>query len=359
MGKDSAVFIGTILFSLKQAWNEEIESADTNGKELRLNPEWFAGLTPGQRIGALLHEAYHVALRHHERMGDKTQKRWNEACDHSVNILLTKAGYEVPPDGHCDMGYDHKSAEQIYDLLPEEEDEDGNDTGNYPNSDMDINMKGVDKHSKSDIDEMLVRATTAAKMADEAGSIPGEIDRYVEGLLNPELPWQHLLSNFMEQFNQDDYSFAKPNRRFMPDFYMPSLYSESVADIAIAVDASGSVEQFQFAKFLTEINFIKDHLEPKVTTIVDFDTQINNIHHLGVDDSVGSVKFTGGGGTDLMPVFEYFDENPPTVLIVFSDLWCRIIEEDPGYPVIWICTDNLKAKVNFGTLIHFDTSKNK
>jgi predicted metal-dependent peptidase len=74
------------------------------------------------------------------------------------------------------------------------------------------------------------------------------------------------------------------------------------------------------------------------------------------------VHFSGGGGTNLQPVFDHFagknpdhpEAGPPTVLIVFSDFYCGKIKEDPGYPVIWISVDNPNAEVNFGTLINYE-----
>ena len=71
---------------------------------------------------------------------------------------------------------------------------------------------------------------------------------------------------------------------------------------------------------------------------------------MGID----TVSFSGWGGTNLTPVFEHYDKNKPTVLVVFSDLFCAPIIEDPGYPVIWACFGNPNAEVNFGQLIHVD-----
>ena len=92
-----------------------------------------------------------------------------------------------------------------------------------------------------------------------------------------------------------------------------------------------------------------NHLDPRPCGLCRFT----------VHDPIEKVSFTGWGGTCLEPVFEHYDKAPPTVLIIFSDLYCREIpkEDMPTYPVLWVCTDNKNATVNFGTLIHFDTSK--
>ena len=103
---------------------------------------------------------------------------------------------------------------------------------------------------------------------------------------------------------------------------------------------------------------MRELLNPVMTTIVSFDTQVQNIHHIAQDDSMDSVTFTGRGGTNLYPVFDYYKKHRPTVLVVFSDLQCQPIDVDPGFPVVWICVNSPQSKVNFGTLIHYETDRN-
>ena len=89
-------------------------------------------------------------------------------------------------------------------------------------------------------------------------------------------------------------------------------------------------------------------------TVVDFDTRIKNIHIIKPDDDIREINFSGRGGTDLYPVFDHFNENPPSLLIVFSDLQCTAIKEETAYDVIWICINTPNAKVGFGNLIHIN-----
>jgi predicted metal-dependent peptidase len=141
----------------------------------------------------------------------------------------------------------------------------------------------------------------------------------------------------------------------MPDFYLPSLYSENITGLGIALDISASVSKQEFTTYITEVASIKDTLKPLTTDVLTFDTQISEIHTLGLDDSVEDIEFVGGGGTDLHPVFNYFNNNSPTVLIVFSDLECAPIMDTPEYDVIWIIVNNPTAKTNFGIDIHYST----
>ena len=70
---DGSVFLSTILFSLKQSWDETIPTATTDGLTLLINPTWFTSITEKERVGLLCHEAYHVAFNHMLRLGDKDQ----------------------------------------------------------------------------------------------------------------------------------------------------------------------------------------------------------------------------------------------------------------------------------------------
>lgn len=358
MSKQNSVFISTILFSLRQSWDEGTPTASVDGVNLLINPDWFMGLSPPARIGLLAHESWHVAFNHIIRCTgyDLDPAKYNRAADYVINIMLQDSGYTLPEGGLVDEAYRGMSTEQVYAVLPEEPEGDGE--AGY---DCDIKAPS-EKEAKAvteAITDMLVKAVTQSKMqGDAAGSIPGDITRAIDKLLNPKLPWEVILQNYMSTFAKDDYSFKKRNRRY-EDTIMPSLYSESMEELSCAIDTSGSVQDHEFLAFLTEINYIKESLAPVLTTIIDFDTSIKHTYKLTKDESIEGIEFSGYGGTDLRPVFDYYDEDVPTVLIVFSDLQCVPIQQDPGYPVIWVVVNNPTAKVNFGKMIHYDTRGKK
>jgi len=163
-----------------------------------------------------------------------------------------------------------------------------------------------------------------------------------------------ILQEFFNVLAKEDYSFNRPNRRFLPDCYLPSLYSEGMGTIACAVDTSGSVSDHDFMAFATEMDYIKETLLPESMYVIDFDTQVNSIYQISDCDTVRQLQFKGRGGTDLRPVFEHFENKPPQVLVVFSDLECDPIEHKPSYPVIWIRTPGHGHTPTFGKLVEFN-----
>jgi predicted metal-dependent peptidase len=143
----------------------------------------------------------------------------------------------------------------------------------------------------------------------------------------------------------------------MPKFYLPSLCSEGAGVIACARDTSGSVSENDLLVFATEMNYIKQLLNPELMWVVDFDTKIHTIFVLDECTPIDLLKCTGRGGTDLQPVFTHFKANKPEVLIIFSDLECNEIADDPGYPVIWIRTPGYGFTPKFGKLIEFNPNE--
>jgi predicted metal-dependent peptidase len=365
MSQHNSVFTTTILFSLKHTWSDKIPSMMTNGIDLQINPEYFMGLDPKVRITALAKISWHVALNHMQRgQGlDYQHERFAKAADYVTTELLEKGGYTIPSADSKwlrDSKYDNQAAEQVYQQLPEEPPKPPEQGNGGWSPQFEPNTSGTKEEQQriqNKVEDTIVKAATQSKLGgDKPGTIPGDIEKMLEALLNPKLPWNIILQNFMNDFAKDDYSYQKPNRRFLPDYYLPSQFGEALDEVCVAVDTSGSVSNAEFAAFLSEINDIKETLNPKNTKIIDFDSRINTVVNLGEDDSVTEVKFKGGGGTNLEPVFEHYAEGTkPTVLIVFSDLYCRQIQEDPGYPVIWICVNNTGAEVKFGEVIHYDT----
>lgn len=353
MSKADSAFLSTILFSLDFEWNDSIRTADVDGVLLRINQHWFMQMPEGARVGLLAHEAWHVGFKHMIRGANLDHKRFGKAADYVINNMLLATGYELPANGLWDIQYADMSTEQVYALLPVSDPADPYDVDIIyePDADPEISDELDEK-----ITDILIKAAQQSKMQnDKPGTIPGEIEILIEQKINPKLAWNVILQNYMAGYAKEDYSFSKPNRRYFPDYYLPSMYSDSLDSIAVAIDTSISVSDEELAMFLAEIEDIRVTLHPKETTIVGFDTKINVNITLTENDSIEDVVLVGRGGTSLHPVFRYFESKPPTVLIVFSDLECPKIQHAPDFDVIWICVNNPRASVNFGELIHLET----
>ena len=371
MMRPKTVFYTTILFSLKQIWDDTIPTATTNGLFLNINPNWFQKLTTEQQIGLLSHEVLHVALDHITRMGNRDcvvmdsagqpHSLWNIAADHAINLSLLNARYQLPTNGCWDQRFSNRSTEQIYDILFDEIQKappgagdaiPGGWGGDIEHPDVANNDK-----VKAEISQIILQAATTAKMSGEdPGCLPAGVLLQLEEILNPKLPWEMILRNYFTEFSKDDFNMQRPNRRFLPDHYLPSAYSEAVANLVFALDGSGSVLPKEFSYFIAECGAIQNYLQPEKMTLIIFDTEITGIHDITQNtDIIEDVKFHGGGGTEIEPVFEWAEENTPEVIIVFTDGYMNIpAEAPPGVSIIWLIHDNPKFTAPYGEVIHYE-----
>lgn len=341
-------FVCSMFCSLELYWKEDIPTAATNGLKMWINPEFFMSLSRPMRVTLLAHETWHVALKHMMRIGARDHMIWNYACDYYINNMLHDAGY--PMDlGLLDHQYDGLSAPQIYDRLIQN----GQQPEKSFGSDLQAAPDGESTEAQeTKIDSMLIRSSIAAQQRGQAGSIPSEIRAYLDELLNPKVPWNDILRNYVNEMTRNDYSWKKCNKRFLPEVYLPSLNSEGLEHIIFYTDISGSVSDAQFNVYISEINAIKTNLNPKKITICTFDTQIHDIHELEENGDVRDCDFHGRGGTSLECVYEHALKEKPELIIVFSDLDCYPMREAPVPNVIWVCLDNPGKTVEFGHLIH-------
>lgn len=368
MMQKNTTYYTTILFSLKQSITEDVPTAATDGRSLLINPKWFTDLTPNERIGLLAHEVLHVALDHMHRIGDRDPQWYNIAGDYVINGFLDNAKYTLPKGGMLDHKYDGKTTEQVYDIIynkPESEKQailnkaaaggmNGKDIS-YPQD-----AEPGQAVTQDEVTTIILRAATQAKMSgQEPGSIPGEVGIELARTLNPPLPWYVIFQNYLTDFSNDDYSFRRPNKRFLPAHYMPVAHSESIPNLAICIDASSSVSDSDFNTFITKISEIQEVMHPKVITVVAFDTRIVSVQELrDGNDPFRELKFNGRGGTAIEPVHAWLAENKPTLALIFTDGEFRKAPPvNQNIPLLWLIHDDPKWTSDFGRVIHYDINK--
>jgi len=375
---NGSIFIATMLFSLKLHWTDEIPTLATDGINLFINPSFYMSLTPKARVSALAHEAWHVAFKDMLRVGNKIPDIWNEACDHYNNHMLKKyvskttntCPYEIPDTWCCDPKYANWEKEAIYaDLFQQHIQKPNPSAGNAAGPGTGLGSGQPDFSKPKDpegkplpdatvdatINSNLVKAATAARMTGHGAHIPDSLKHELEAITNPPLCWETIFQNILSSYAKEDYSYSRFNRRFLPDFMLPSLYSESYGEVIFGFDTSGSMTDEQCASFIGHIQYVQDYIKPEKITIMSFDTKVRMTKTFEQGDDVRSLEFEGLGGTCLEDLFERTRKLNPRLLVVYSDLDCRAIAQPTPFETVWLCADNKYAKVNFGTLIHIDT----
>jgi predicted metal-dependent peptidase len=346
-------FFTALVFQLPFHINSQIPTACTDGTKVMFNPDFVLGMSKEQLMFLILHEILHVAYDHMGNHGFE-HDRWNRACDYCINDQLIKLGYSMPAGGLHDSKYSGMAPERIYHLL-EEEDSSKNKGKGKPSPWDDLATPAEpDNHKRTEaIKGMLVAAATQAKMANDAGSIPGDIARLVDNILNPVVPWYVVLRRFMNEQNKADYSWSKPNKRFIPEHYLPSLHSNTLERIDFAIDVSGSINEEQFKQFIGELYHVLRRYKPKKLGIMQFDHIVQSSNVLSNARQLLSLPFKGGGGTYLEPVMQEFNKSVSKTLIVLTDGYFSTNITRPKGKVIWIVYNNKEFVPPFGTAIHF------
>jgi predicted metal-dependent peptidase len=107
------------------------------------------------------------------------------------------------------------------------------------------------------------------------------------------------------------------------DAVMPGMKLDPMIDIAVSLDASGSISEKMLKDFLGEIGGIMEQFPAYRIHVVTFDTECYNPAQYDSEnlDDISNYAVHGGGGTDFDAVFRYFKENEiePKRHIMFTD----------------------------------------
>lgn len=379
MLKKDVAFFATLILQTPVYWvtADEVDTAATNGINLYINPDFFLGLEPEERLFLILHEIMHNVYNHNTRRGFRDPDTWNEAADYVINDELIQRNFKMPKGGLHNVDYRDMSADEVYEILMDRKNKGGhnqpspwpdlkepqaNGSGNQsPSSGNGSQTPSMSQPTAEEIEEhnknLLTQATQASQMAgDKAGTVPGSLQRELDDLLYPKLPWDIILQKFLFSLSKDDYSWRKPNRRFISQgIILPSLYSEGIGKIDFAIDTSGSVSREDFNRFISEIGYVFQRFNPKEIGIMQFDSVLQSNDKVVSMHDFMKLEFQGGGGTQIEPVLEAYKESSAKALIVLTDGYLYHGEElDPKKPVVWCIYDNPRFVPNFGTAIHFD-----
>ena len=347
-------FFGTLALRLELVEADTLETMATDGTHLFFNPAFVDKIDDDQLVGVLAHEVLHCANLHPFRRGERDPSRWNEACDYAINDILFENGFRLPDGALHDPRYADMAAERIYETLRPKTvgGTSGNDATNPspPTSDPGGCGGVLDPQSdpgsplpapqaKQAEQEWQVAVIKAHQTAKAAGHAPAGLDRTVEAIKNPKIDWRTLLSRFVSEQDRSDYSWSRPNPRYLSQgLILPSLHSPAVGEIVIACDTSGSINQQQIDQVNAELNGILKTSRPSRVTVLHCDSQIQSVERFTTDMGSISLKPVGYGGTDLRPPFTWCRENGvrPSAIIYFTDLISRHFPQSAPAPTLWI-----------------------
>ena len=366
----------------------------TQGSTITYGPD-FPDLPPHEQRGLASHHVLHVALRHSarlsdmgERLGDRLDAdRWNLAADALVNEALLLAGHALPRPAVTlsalleDAGHpatDPAAAltdwdvERLYHALATPPGAAGDEArrGFAPDlspeaGDLRRAPAAGDHGARRDDDaqwrQHLARALDAGR---RAGRGLGTIGHRIADIPTPCTPWELVLRGLLARaVTQAPHPApTRPARRWLaataqaarastaPPGFQPGTHAHArIPRIAIALDASGSIDAARLALFWAEVTGIACRLRAELHLIV-FDHEIR--HQARIEPGTIPVPplLPRGGGTAFAPPIAAARALDAAILVLLTDL-----DGEPGpaprLPVIWAVPDARGLTPPFGRLL--------
>ena len=327
-------------------------TACTDGRDVAYGRKFLEALSNEEVRFLILHEVYHKMYRHlrtWKHLHDKDGQCANQACDYVINLQIAEEnsdGFATMPEGGClDRRFRNMSTQQVFDIIYQEKQEEGGGGGGGEPID-DHDWDGAKELSDEEVqeleDEIEGAIREGAILAGKQGA--GLSDSFKE-LLRPKVDWRKVTRKFVsEQCVGRDYgTYARPNRRFIgSDIYLPSLVSETIPELLVALDTSGSCWS-ALPYFLAEVKSICSTIKPHKLHLMFWDTNVvyemhegNNVEDLKVKDAFG------GGGTDVNCVTTYLKEHniKPTASVILTDGYLSNGWGKWDHPVLWCLVNN-------------------
>jgi len=405
---ETALYSGVMLMG-KSEVSEEMFTAYTDGVNKRYSKPFLETISSESKLrGLVLHENLHVALKQIPRGKDmfkEDSKIANMAADFVVNDIIANikgtvsGGNEsivtLPEGALYDPFFHNWNMREIYNYIrkenPQRQKQSGgsSDESNSPSEsgtqgsggdnkikangkEYDMGGSGFDEHDwesyieglsdeeRKDLGDKIDRALREGGML--AGRMGGKMPRAIGELLEPKIDWREALRDFVASSmkGKDEFTWRRMNKRHMAnDIYMPSMENETIGEVIVAIDTSGSIGGKELTEFATELASICDLVSPDVVRIIWWDADVHGEQVFKPDQyqNIASLlKPLGGGGTEVSCVSKYINEKKLSAeaVIVFTDGYVENnIEWNITPPTLWMITQNRSLDVPVGKKVMF------
>lgn len=353
----------------KSEVKEGIPTAATDGKNKYYGAEFIKPMNRKQLRYLVLHENFHVALKHCLLFKDWTKRApqlTNIAQDFVVNALIEELDpdfkfVERPSDSLCiDAKYKGWSFPQVFnDLLKDakiveiKQSLDDHMEGDGEGDDRDADAEG--KLSKQIDDANRQGEMIARKLAGKEGG-----GRDIFGLAKErQTNWRDPLQDFIQSVcaGDDNSRFCPPNKRLLASgFVMPSHFSETIGELIIAADTSGSMTGYYPIVF-GEVARICQHVKPERVRVLWWDTSVCGEQEFKPDqyDQIATLmKPKGGGGTTPDVVVKYISKKKidAKAIVWLSDGYLGCSDPVTPMPSLWGIVDNDDFVAAHGKTLH-------
>ena len=206
-------------------------------------------------------------------------------------------------------------------------------------------FEGTAEEAEEDAANWDMAVIEAEAAASACGTSPAGMQRIVQDIKHPPEDWRNVLRFFVERCARNDYSWRTPNRRYVQQgIYLPTLDSDELREVVIAIDTSGSINTKALEQFRIEVEEILREFRT-TARVLYCDTAVYDGGEFAPDEPL-EFNPKGFGGTDFCPVFALCEKEAldPACLLYFTDLYCwSFPSTHPEFPVLWV-----QPKVDWG-----------
>lgn len=347
---------------------QAIDTGAVDGVNLYYNPKFIHGLDDREVEFFVAHEVMHCCFKHFTRRQGRHPKLWNIAGDFVINNDLQSSGFTIIKGACVDPKYNGMTTEEVYDKLPVtyikiSQLGDGEDPGGC-GAVLDAPGGAAGQEATKHEWETAVRQAVAVARQNNAGNLPGSLQRLIDDLQKPKVSWKDLTKNFIDGTLSKEISWSRISRRSVAlGTLMPGYIPDRLNHLVFAVDSSGSIagNPALLKEFVSEVAGALDQGTADQLTVLYADTRVHDVDSYVPGDYVEAKDLQkGGGGTAFSDTFRYIRENIPdaSAIIYLTDLQVYDFGEDPGCPTLWAVYASsanypaLADQAPFGVCVH-------
>lgn len=359
----TALYSGVMLMGTSEVVEDAKFTAYTDGVNKKYGLAFLRTIDTNPKLrGLILHENLHVALKHIPRgvdMWKKDSRIANISADYVVNQIIkdidgTVGGgderiVELPDNAYQDDMFKNWSMREVFNYLisnPPPEGQGGSGQG----GDGDIHdfegSSELTHEEAKEVNDAIDKALREGGIL--AGRMGATMPRAISDLLEPKVDWREVLREFITSScrGSDELTWRKMNKRYLVnDMYLPSYETETLGEVTIAIDTSGSIGGAELTEFASELASICGVCSPERVRVLWWDTIVHGEQVFETDyaDIATLLKPLGGGGTRVSCVSEYITKNKlnSECVIIFTDGYLEdSISWEVATPTLWLVTQN-------------------
>lgn len=341
---------------------------------LTLSPLLFEHYSRDEQQALLEHLVKHLLHLHPLRRKGRNHHDWDICCDLAVNSTVRG----LPEDALLPEMFGMESglaAEEYYAQLVPPFDTGNLDGSGYGDGQQDDrgacgdgqtctrDASTLDDHDIWDdasstpwpLAEEMVRSITRDALRGCDGETPDDIRPLVENLLRPSpIPWQQILRQFIATAGRTGRksTWMREHRRFSHD--TPGIRKKQRLNLLVGVDVSDSTNiitlREAFARELLQLAKGRDaHI-----TVLYATSRIRKIDCFSSASCVAQ-HYSGGGFTDLRPVFEYArGMHPLPAAVIYLTDGIGPAPEQMEFPTLWVLTATGEKPVPWGVELRME-----